>query len=67
MCEVMWEELAPLAEALGFLVTPVDVDSDPAIEARLGDLVPVLMHGDTEICHYHLDPAALRAYMGKVG
>jgi small GTP-binding protein len=46
-----------------------DVDADPALEARYGDLVPVLIDGDAEhgreICHYVLDRgrllAALRA------
>lgn len=39
----------------------VDVDADPALEKRYGELVPVLARPDgTEICHYFLDDAALR-------
>jgi len=37
----------------------IDVDSDPSLRLRYGELVPVLMAGDEEICHYHLDPVAL--------
>ena len=36
------------------------VDSDPALEERFGELVPVLTdpHGN-ELCHYRLDPEVL--------
>jgi len=37
----------------------VDVDEDPALRARHGDRVPVLLCGDTEICAGHFDPARL--------
>jgi hypothetical protein len=38
------------------------VDAHPAIEARYGDLVPVLVDPlGSEICHYFLDIAALRS------
>ena len=33
------------------------------LEARYNELVPVLLHGETEICHWHLDEAVLRAYL----
>ena len=32
-------------------------------EAKYNELVPVLLHGEHEICHWHLDEAALRAYL----
>ena len=61
LCEEMVEALRPLAGELNFTVEPVDVDSDPALEARYGERVPVLVdsHGE-EICHYVLDLGALR-------
>ena len=38
----------------------IDVNSDPGLEARWGELVPVLVDVQgREICHYHLDEAAL--------
>jgi thioredoxin reductase (NADPH) len=53
--------LGPLAAELGFTVDTVDVDSSPTLEARYGDKVPVLVDaGGEEICHYVLDPDALR-------
>ena len=42
----------------------LDVDEHPALEARWGEWVPVLLHGDHELCHYHLDEAVVRAYCG---
>jgi len=56
LCEEMARALGPLAAE-----APVDVDSDPALEARYGEKVPVLVDADgEEICHYFLDPEALR-------
>jgi hypothetical protein len=65
LCEDMLAALQPLAAQLGFTVDVVDVDSDPALEARFGEWVPVLVHGDTEICHYRLDAARLTAHLGS--
>ena len=41
----------------------VEIDDFPDLEAKYNELVPVLLHGEHEICHWHLDEAALRAYM----
>ena len=56
--------LAPLASAAGALVTEIDVDADPALEKRFGELVPVLLQGGAdgiELCHYHLDAERVHA------
>ena len=45
----------------------MDVDADPELEKRYDELVPVLMVGDSEICHWHLDAHALAAYFGEIG
>ncbi len=66
LCEDMLAALAPLCDEFSFAVDVVDVDSDAALEARFGELVPVLMHAGTELCHYHLDVAKVRAYLGKI-
>jgi hypothetical protein len=58
LCDEMRAELAPLADAAGARITEIDVDADPAVEARFGDLVPVLLLGSldgVELCHYRLD------------
>ncbi|RPI46355.1 MAG: glutaredoxin family protein [Betaproteobacteria bacterium] len=63
LCEDMLAALEPIGARLGFEVDVVDVDRDPALEARYGERVPVLAHGDIDICHYHLDCARLTAYL----
>lgn len=62
LCDEMREALAPLAAAAGCAVDEVDVDADPALESRWGALVPVLLAGERELCHYRLDRAAVAAY-----
>ena len=63
LCEDMRAALEPFRAHYGFEVDWVDVDCDPALEAKYGEWVPVLTHGQTSICHYHLDPARLTAYL----
>ena len=50
-----------------FVVNVVDVDEYPALEAKWGDKVPVLLVGETEICHYILDIGRLAAQLGNPG
>lgn len=63
LCQKMIDALAPWQAQHGFELEVLDVDSDPALEARYNELVPVLMHGEQEICHWHLDEAALQAFL----
>ncbi|MEM7251643.1 MAG: glutaredoxin family protein [Pseudomonadota bacterium] len=44
---------------LGFELELVDIEGRPELEARFGELVPVLMMGEHKICHYFLDEDAL--------
>jgi len=63
LCDEMRDALRPLAKAAGATITEIDVDTDAAIEARFGDLVPVLLHGSIdgiELCHYRLDTAGVQ-------
>ena len=66
LCQEMEVALAPLAEEFGASVTVLDVDSDPQLEARYDELVPVLLHGESEICHYFLDEAKTREYLAGI-
>lgn len=65
LCDEMLDQLHLLRGELGFTVEVVDVDHDPALEKRFGDLVPVLMAGETELCHYHLDSDRVRAHCAE--
>lgn len=66
LCHDMEVALAPLAEEYGASITVFDIDADPALEAKYDELVPVLLHGDTELCHYFLDEAKTREYLAGI-
>ena len=66
LCHDMEVALAPLAREFGVRITVLDVDADPALEAKYDELVPVLLHGDTELCHYFLDEAKTREYLAGI-
>ena len=59
--------LRELQTGVRFDLEVVDVDSDPALESRYGELVPVLVGHTGEICHYHLDTAKVNDYLNKIG
>ncbi|ULJ64545.1 glutaredoxin family protein [Wielerella bovis] len=63
LCHQMRDALQPLQAELGFGVEIVAIDDFPDLEEKYNELVPVLLHGDTEICHYFLDEPALRDYL----
>lgn len=63
LCDDMRAALAPIAAQAGAAVIAHDVDSDPLLETKFGDRVPVLLLGDidgTELCHFTLDAARVR-------
>ena len=61
LCDEMVAALRALQGPLAFRLELLDVDSDPDLEARFGERVPVLVDSQgTEICHYRLDEGALR-------
>jgi thioredoxin reductase (NADPH) len=66
LCHDMEAALRPLAEEFGASITVLDVDADPGLEARYDELVPVLLHGETELCHYFLNEAKTREYLAGI-
>ncbi|MBD3670569.1 MAG: glutaredoxin family protein [Gammaproteobacteria bacterium] len=60
LCEEMHQALLPWQGRLGFSLELVDIDASANLVERFNTLVPVLMSGDTEICHYFLDEKALQ-------
>ena len=58
--------LRELQAGVPFELEIIDVDSDPALESRYGELVPMLVGGAGEICHYHLDTAKVNDYLNKI-
>ncbi|MEN9479574.1 MAG: hypothetical protein RLZZ298_969 [Pseudomonadota bacterium] len=66
LCHDMEVALRPLAEEFGAQIIIVDVDADDALEAKYDELVPVLLHGETELCHYFLDEPKTREYLAGI-
>jgi hypothetical protein len=62
LCDEMREAVVPLVAKAGVSFREIDVDTDPALEARWGERVPVLLAGERELCHYRFDPDAFAAY-----
>jgi glutaredoxin len=63
LCETMLQALWGLQVRLGFDLQVQDIDRDPQLAQRYDEWVPVLVGGDQEICHYHLDQPALEAFL----
>ena len=63
LCHKMREQLKPYQEQFGFVLDIVDVDADPVLEEKYNELVPVLLDGDTEICHWVLDEEKLKVHL----
>jgi hypothetical protein len=71
LCDEMLEAVRPIAAAHGAGLAVVDVDTDRALEAAYGDLVPVLFAGkpgdDRELCRHRLDRTRVDAYLASPG
>lgn len=59
LCEDLLQQLQVLQTDHRFEYITVDVDADPRITQQYAALVPVVVLGDRQICHYFLDQAAL--------
>ncbi len=73
-CHLCHDMLAALEALRGepgvryFDIEVIDVDADPVLEAKYNELVPVLVDGEgSELCHYFLDAAKVREYLGALG
>lgn len=50
-----------------FSIQVLDVDANPEWVARYDELVPVLMLGEEEICHYFLDLDKVKRALAGTG
>ena len=66
LCEEMLAGLERMQPAYSFTVAVVDVDGDPRLAARFGAEVPVLVHGDIELCRHRVDAPRVRAYLSRL-
>jgi glutathione S-transferase len=70
LCHDMLAALEALRRQYGvpyFEIEVLDVDADPELEAKYNERVPVLVDGEgRELCHYFLDTAKVREYLGAI-
>lgn len=66
LCEDMLAVLAVFREPMGFDVSVVDIDRDPALVEKYNALVPVLALGEREICHHFFDKLALEQALAEL-
>lgn len=59
LCDDMRDALLELQAEQHFQLHEINIDTDPILLDRYGVLIPVLCLGEHEICHFHLNPAAL--------
>ena len=63
LCDAMAEQVVPLLAGTNHVLAPVDVDGEPALQARYGWEVPLLFDGGDEICRHELDLVAFRHWL----
>jgi thiol-disulfide isomerase/thioredoxin len=66
LCEDMIAALEQFQGRYSFEIEVVDVESNPRLEEKWGDKVPVLLDGDRELCHYFLDIDVLDARLARM-
>ena len=66
LCEDMIAALEQFQGRYSFEVEVVDVDSNPRLEEKWGDKVPVLLDGERELCHFFLDIDVLDARLARM-
>lgn len=66
LCHDMEVALVPLAQDFGASVKVIDIDGDLLLQSKYDELVPVLLHGDTELCRYFLDVPKTREYLAEI-
>jgi thioredoxin reductase (NADPH) len=59
--------LQALQARFRFSIEVIDVDADAALESRYGEDVPVLTHGERELCRHRLDTALVTDYLAQIG
>lgn len=63
LCEKMRGAVQELRCEFVFDLKEVAVDSDPEIERRFAEHIPVLTEGEVEICRHFFDAAAVREHL----
>ena len=67
LCTDMAEALQQRLAGLPVRVDWIDLDEHEEWEGVYGEHIPVLRHGEHELCRHRLDEAALDAFLARIG
>lgn len=65
LCEAARADLVRISADLGAPYDEIDVDSDPALTARYGDFVPVILVDGAEHGYYRVEEKRLREALAR--
>lgn len=65
LCDEMRDVLDAVLPELGTQYDELDVDSDPALAARFGEVIPVLLRDGRPVAKVRLDPRQLRRIVAR--
>ena len=60
LCERAKAQLAELRDELGFELVEIAIDSDPELESRYRELIPVVEIDGEPVCTYYVQPEPFR-------
>ncbi len=60
LCDDMIHVLSEFRNDYNFSIQTIDIDADALLREKYNVKVPVLCHGDKEICHHFFDLEAFR-------
>lgn len=63
----MLAALEALRSEHAFDVEILDIDTDPGLEAKYNEWVPVLAADGDELCHHFFDEPKVREYLARFG
>jgi glutaredoxin len=67
LCDVAAEALARVRTRAGFELDVVDISSDPALQARYGERIPVVLVDGEAAFEYEVDEGALERRLVAAG
>ena len=62
LCDDLITALKPWQSRYGFRLDVINIDEDESLTERFAARIPVLAHGDREICQYYIDEAAVQTF-----
>lgn len=65
LCDEMIDVLSEFRNDYNFSIRMIDIDADASLRDKYNIRVPVLCHGDREICHHFFDLNAFRQAMAN--